>query len=70
MAGPHPWGERYESAIQALQKHVHRLPNGTYELDVDNARDAGIDDPVIFADLKRSLEETNKKILNHELEAL
>ncbi len=60
--------ERYEYAIRQLERHIRFSPaDGTLSLDVSNARDAGIEDPVVFADLKRSLDETNKKIKNGEL---
>ncbi len=60
--------ERYEYAIRRLEKHIRLSPSdGTLSLDVSNGRDVGIEDPVIFADLKRSLDETNKKIRNGEL---
>jgi hypothetical protein len=57
--------ETYESAIQHLNQYVKKLPDGTLEIAIDNEK-LGMD-PVIFADLKRSLEETNRKIKSGEL---
>ena len=58
-------GERYESAIQHMNQYVTKASDGSLEMTVD-AEKLGMD-PVIFADLKRSLEETNRKIKSGEL---
>jgi hypothetical protein len=57
--------ETYESAIQHLNQYVTKAPDGTLTLTVDNEK-LGMD-PIIFADLLRSLEETNRKIKSGEL---
>jgi hypothetical protein len=53
----------YESAMVAFQKHLHRSADGRFLLDAEDGIAIGISDPVIFADLKRSLDETNRKIV-------
>ena len=60
--------EQYESAISQLESHIHRAADGTLRLDIQTGASLGID-PVIFADLQRSLEETNQKIRRGELKA-
>jgi hypothetical protein len=60
--------ERYETAIRRFQEHLTRNDDGTFRLDIEDGRSIGVDDPVVFADLKRSLEETNRKIRNHEID--
>jgi hypothetical protein len=57
--------ETYESAIQHLNQYVTKAPDGTLTLTIDNEK-LGMD-PVIYADLIRSLEETNRKIKSGEL---
>ena len=63
----HEWAERYETAIARFEAHITRAEDGTLRLDVEDAKSIGVDDPVIFADLKRSLDETNRKIKRGEL---
>ena len=53
-------------AIQKLERHVHRAPDGTFELKVNDAQAAGVD-PVLFDELKRSLDETNRRLKSGEL---
>lgn len=66
----HDWGDRYEAAIRQLNEHVTRAEDGTFRLNVeDDGKSIGID-PVIFADLKRSLEETNKLIRSGAIKPL
>lgn len=65
MSG-HEWAEGYEVAIKRFQKHL-TVVDGVLRLDTDDRKVVGIDDPVAFADLKRSLEETNKKIKRGEI---
>jgi hypothetical protein len=62
----HAQAERYEQAIRKLQEHIRRADDGTFQLDIEDGSSIGIE-PVVFADLQRSLEETNKKIRNGEL---
>lgn len=64
----HVWAERYRAAILLFEKHVHRRDDGTFALDAKDGKSIGIDNPVIFADLKRSLDETNRKIIRKELD--
>ena len=52
----------YEVAMMAFQRHLHSTAEGFLRLDVEDGREIGITDPIIFADLKRSLDETNRKI--------
>lgn len=59
----HEMAERYEAAIRQLREYIRRNEDGTLRLDIDDAQSLGID-PVVFADLKRSLEETNRLIRN------
>jgi len=57
----------YEAAIMRFQEYLTRGRDGTFRLTRDSAKDLGMD-PVIFADLKRSLEETNRKIKRGEID--
>ncbi|HWX40458.1 MAG TPA: hypothetical protein VN345_04840 [Blastocatellia bacterium] len=60
--------ERYEAAIRRFQGHLKRAEDGTFRLDVeDDGKSIGVD-PIVFADLKRSLEETNRKIRSGEID--
>ena len=57
--------EEYEKAILRLDQYIRKTPDGTLELTISGEH---IDiDPIVFADLKRSLEETNRKIKSGEL---
>lgn len=58
----------YEPSIAEFGKHVARATDGTFALDVKSAQQAGID-PVVFADLQRSLDTTNRLIRRGELKA-
>lgn len=64
----HEWADRYEFAIRRLNDYITRAEDGTFELKVQDGRQIGIDDPVVFADLKRSLEETNRMICRGEID--
>ena len=58
----HERSDRYEDAIRRLQEHLVRNPEDrTFRLTIEDGGSIGID-PVIFAELKRSLEEMNKLI--------
>jgi hypothetical protein len=61
--------ERYETAIMRFQEHVKRAEDGTFRLDVEDGKSIGVDDS-LFGDLKRSLEETNRKIRQGELKPM
>ena len=63
----HEWSEQYEAAIVRFESRLRPTDDGTLRLDAEDGESIGIDDPVIFADLKRSLEETNRKIRRGEL---
>jgi hypothetical protein len=60
--------ERYLNAIKRFEEHLTLAPDGTFHLDVEDGKSIGVDDPVVFADLKRSLEETNTKIKRGEID--
>jgi hypothetical protein len=59
--------ERYETALMRFQQHVKRAEDGTFQLDVEDAKSIGVD-PALFAELKQSLEVTNTKIKQGELD--
>jgi hypothetical protein len=63
----HEWAGRYEDAMRLFERHLKRAADGTLHLDVEDGKSIGVDDPVVFADLKRSLEETNRQILRGEI---
>jgi hypothetical protein len=63
----HKSAERYEIAIRRFQEHLKQVDDGTFRLDVEDGKSIGVD-PIVFADLKRSLEETNRKIRDHEID--
>lgn len=63
----HEHAQRYETAIKRFQEHLARAGDGTFRLEVDDAASIGVD-PIIFADLKRSLDETNEKIRRKEID--
>jgi predicted nucleic acid-binding Zn-ribbon protein len=60
--------DKYERAIRQLEKHVRKISDGTFQLDIQNAQEAGVD-PTAFADLKRAMEEGNKRIKAGEVQA-
>jgi hypothetical protein len=62
----HGWAEAYEAAISQFGQHVRPAHDGTLQLDLKPGDNTGID-PVFFADLSRSLAETNRKILRGEI---
>jgi len=59
---------RYQNAIRRFQDHLTRAEDGTFRLGVEDGAKIGVD-PVVFADLKRSLEETNRKIRDREIDS-
>lgn len=60
-------GERYEIAIRRFQEHLTKGADGRLHLDPRaDAQSLNID-PVVFADLKRSLDHTNKMIERGEI---
>lgn len=65
----HKLAEKYEIAIRRFQEHVKGpAEDGTFQLVAEDGRSIGIDDPIIFAQLKESLEETNRKIRRDEID--
>lgn len=67
-ATEHERGEQYEVAIRRLQEHLVKAADGTLLLDPRvTAKSLGID-PIVFADLKRSLNHTNALIQRGEIE--
>jgi hypothetical protein len=63
----HEWADKYERAIAQFEKHLHRAEDGTLELDATDGPSIGIDDPVVFEDLFRSLQFTNKMVKSREI---
>jgi hypothetical protein len=59
--------ERYETAMMRFQRHVKRAEDGTFRLDVEDGESIGID-PALFALMKQSLEVTNTKIKQGEID--
>lgn len=59
---------QYEPAIVEFNKHVTRTADGTFQLNVKDAQQIGMDQ-VVFADLQRSLETTNRLIKRGEIKA-
>lgn len=60
-------GSLYLAAMRDLSPYLERRQDGTFSLEIRSGEQVGID-PVIFADLARSLEETNKKITDGEID--
>jgi hypothetical protein len=61
----HPWADTYEDAIGKFQRHIRQKHDGTFVIDIKDPKEIGIH-PLVFADLLRSMEETNNKIRRHE----
>jgi hypothetical protein len=59
--------QRYETALMRFQQHVKRTDDGTFRLDAEDGKSIGVDE-ALFADLKSSLEVTNRKIRQGELD--
>jgi hypothetical protein len=64
----HEWADKYQLAIAQFEKHLHRAEDGTLELDAPDGPSIGIEDPVIFADLFRSLQFTNQMVKTREID--
>ena len=64
----HERAELYEAAMSFLEPYIKRAEDGTFILNISDGRAVGID-PVVFADLKRSLDETNRRIRVGEIKA-
>jgi hypothetical protein len=62
----HRRADHYETAIMRFQQHIKRAEDGTFRLDVEDGNRIGVE-PGLFAQLKQSLEETNRKIKEGEL---
>lgn len=52
---------KHKAATERFRKFIKRNPDGTFALLIRDPREAEID-PVEFADLARSLDETNRMI--------
>jgi exonuclease VII small subunit len=65
----HEYAEQYEHAIRELEQYITRAEDGTFalRLSIRNAKRLGID-PAVYSSLKRSLQETNRKIKLHEID--
>jgi hypothetical protein len=63
----HKWSEAYLLAIEKMNEHIERADDGTFILNVEDGSSIGINDPVVFADLRRSLDVTNKMIREGEV---
>ena len=57
----------YETALMRFQQHVKPTGDGTFRLDVADGKSIGID-PDLFEKLKQSLEVTNAKIRQGEID--
>ena len=66
MSG-HESAEKYELAIKQFEKYLRVADDGTLKLDAAYVRSIEVNDPVVFADLSRSLEITNKMIMRGEI---
>jgi len=64
----HTLAARYESAMMKFQRQVKRAEDGTFRLEVEDGKSIGVD-PSLFAFMKQSLEETNRKIKRGELKS-
>lgn len=58
----------YEHAMLRMDEHIRRHEDGTLSLDCSSALELGID-PIVFSDLSRSIEETNRKIKSGDIQA-
>ena len=67
MAG-HEFAARYEAAISLFERHLD-YSEGKIKLFDEHAVEQKIDDPVVFADLKRSLAHTNEMIQAGQVKA-
>jgi hypothetical protein len=54
-------------ATQLLEKHITQNSGGTFALNVKDGKEIGIENPILFADLARSLAFTNKLIQRGEI---
>jgi hypothetical protein len=59
---------RYETAFMRFQAHLTRAEDGTFQLDVKDGESIGVNDPVLFEEMKRSLDETNRMIRQGEID--
>ena len=62
-----PTQDEYADALKQMEKHITRNADGTFHLDAKDGPSIGVNDPVIFADLARSLEVTNRMILRGDI---
>ena len=52
---------KFEKAVRQMERHVKKNPDGSFELKVKNAKDAGVDDEA-FEQLRKSLERGNEHV--------
>jgi hypothetical protein len=62
------FGRDYGFAMAQFDKHISRASDGTFVLNAVDGPSIGVDNPVAFEDLRRSLEVTNEKIRRGELD--
>ena len=68
MAGIRAQSNEYEEAMRRLREHITKAEDGTFRIDIDDGAKLGIN-PVVFADLKSSLDRTNQLIRLGEIKA-
>jgi hypothetical protein len=68
MNGGHEWAQQYETAMRRFRPYLSRTDDGTIRLNAEDYRSVGVDDPIVFAQLKEALEETNRKIRRGEID--
>lgn len=66
MSKPETTINPYETAIEKLRPHISRDGDGTFIINVADGSALGLD-PVIFADLRRSMEHINEMIRRGEI---
>lgn len=60
--------DRYETALMRFQAHLTRAEDGTFQLNAKDGESIGVNDPVLFDEMKRSLQETNRMIREGQLD--
>jgi len=69
MLSEHEWSEELDQAIARFEAHLRRADDDTLVLEAADGPSIGINDPVMFADLKRSLDVTNTMIRRGEIKS-
>ncbi len=65
---PHEWAKDYEGAMRRLRDYITKAEDGTFRISIEDGKEIGVD-PALFADLKRSLEHTNRMIKRGEIKS-